>query len=161
MRRKLLLLGMVLAMTTSLAAGTPMTNVAFDDNEMQWFTMDNLGSYEEFWESHDRDLVIFTANPSYAMQADNVRLLHDMPRAHYLTVTWENTSVRQRYYHNLTRDLSTGHTDYVITRSLTKNILKWNTTAQTTFETHYCRVDNESTQRLFNQTGGTIYEYCA
>lgn len=161
MRRKLLLVGMALAMTTSLAAGTPMTNVAFEDNEMQWFTFDNLRSYEQFWESHDRDLVIFSAHPSYAMQADNVRLLYDMSRAHYLTVNWANTTVRKAYYRNLTRDLSNGHTDYVITRELTTTILAWNESSNASFEKNYCRVDNASTQQLFNRTAATLYEYCA
>jgi len=132
-------------------------------NQAGWFSMQNIDEYGDDLdaraEQHGGEVVVFTGHPSYVMDADNARLLHDQPRNHYFASTFTNTTVGDRWYRNLTRALRTGQVDIAVSGPMTETILEFNQTAAKAFVTHYCRVEDAEAQRLYGRTHATLYRY--
>lgn len=152
----LLLVGAII----SGAACYPLMNV-LQGNPAGWFTMDNIDDYgddlDERAKENGGQLVVFTGHPSYVIGADNARLLFDMPRNHYYASTFNNTTLGNEFYSNLTNAFQTGQADVAISGPMTEAMLEQNATAAAAFHENYCRVQDPKAQALYNATDSTLY----
>jgi len=149
---------------TLASAGTssPLANPTFEDNSHGWFTTSNLEAYGDDLDRRigDNDSgVIFTGHPAYVIESDEARLLFDMPRAHYFAISWNGTAVGNELYANITAAIRDGRAEWAIDNTMTDTMLESNATLRAAYETHYCRVDDRQTARLYAQTDATLLRW--
>jgi len=159
-KRTLLVVTLCLGIVFSTAAAYPLTNIVVDDNKGGWFT---TGSAQEYGADLDARVdpgePVLTGHPTYVASSDKARLLFDMPRMQYYIQMWNDTEEGDEFYRNLTVAIRNVTATYAIRAEMLDQILAHNQTARTAFQRHYCRVENKSVQRLYNQTGGTLYRW--
>lgn len=147
----------LIASITSMSAAYPLTNVVIHDNEAGWFTLENLQEYGDDLDSRVAPGdPVFTGHPSYVMESENARLLFDLPRVQYYAYTFNDTWMGDQLYRNLTAALENGDAEYAVANTMTRQTLRYNTTAQRAFEKHYCRV---KTDGLYAKTDAQLYKW--
>lgn len=147
----------LVATITSVFAAYPLTNVALYDNEAGWFTIDNLEDYGDDLDSRVAPgEETFTGHPAYVMNSDNARLWADLPRVQYYAYTFNDTNMGDRFYENLTAAFRDGTIEYAISGTMTRQVLRYNNTAQHTFSNHYCRVETDG---LYERTDANLYKW--
>jgi len=82
-----------------------------------------------------------------------------MPRMQYYAEMWNDTEGGDQFYRDLAAAIRNGTATHAVRAEMLDQVLAHNRTARTAFERHYCLVDNESVQRLYNQTGGQLYRW--
>ena len=147
----------LVAAITSTAAAYPLTNIVVDDNAGGWFTIENVQEYGDDLDSRvEPGEAIFTGHPAYVMDSENARLLFDLPRVQYYGYTFNDTWMGDQLYQNLSVAFETGSVEYVISGTMTRQTLRYNTTVESAFESNYCRVETDG---LYAETDANLYRY--
>jgi len=154
-----LLAAVLVGAVASAGTSHPLTNVALDDNSDGWFTTENLQRYGDDLDQRvagSESKAILSGHPAYVIEADRAHLLFDMPRAHYFAISWNNTSVGDEFFANVTRAIERGDAQWAINNTMTDTMMEKNATLAAAYQEHYCRVDDAETQALYAETDSTL-----
>jgi len=159
-KQMLLVVAIILGVVVSLLSAYPLTNVVLDGNDGGWFTVDNIHEYGDDLDDRakpgDR---VFAGHPSYVAAADHTRLVFDMPRIQYYATTWNGSGAGDEFFATLAAKLRSGNVTYSVHDDMTREILQQNKSVRQVYISNYCRVDDPEAQRLYNETGATLYQF--
>lgn len=159
-KQTLFAVAIALAVLVSLLSAYPLTNIVLDGNDGGWFTVETIHEYgDDLDERVEPGERVFAGHPSYVAAADQTRLVFDMPRIQYYAVTWNGSGAGDEFFATLAAQLRSGNVSHAVHEDMTMQILRRNESVRQAYASNYCRVDDPAAQRLYNQTGATLYKY--
>lgn len=148
---------LAVAVVTSGAIAYPFTDLAVEDNRAGWFTPGNMDAYAD---DLDRRVqpgeTVLTAHPSYVV-ASYASLPRNSSRVYMTAYLYNNTRLDHALYQWLLPRLRNDSIPVVVLDGLTRDLFRWNASAERLFEQYYCRV--ASADRLYNRTHASLYRY--
>lgn len=155
--RIMLAAGVIIGTISAGFAAHPITVVLLEDNRDGWFTMSNLHDYQDDINSRtEPGDVVFTASPSYVANT-HARAPLDRPRLHMVAVRYKDHGPALPQYAHLIEGMRNGTIKYVVFTRTTRQMLRWNESAQDAYRANYCRV--ESADDLYQQSNAYLYKY--